>query len=327
MTEKHAESVSRRGIFTGGLAAGALAGTGLLTGAAPAVGAERPGIPGLPTARRQRADGPVARVAPALDPAWQYLTFGPTAFHTWVYGATPQYTSDPNGLHASTGATLIAPVALPQGAVIQEVTFWVYNASASTGLSVGLANWTPPAMTTGGNFSFTTPGAGAHTITLNPPFLASPVDNTKNSYALSSYLEGGGTFGLQGARIAYQPGLVLTSVDPVRKLDTRKAGPLKGKIASGRTKTFSLTPELPAGAAKSALINLTVTETESYGGLNVYAGGGTKPTTPAISWKGATTLTNSTIVPVSPTGDVSVTCGGPQTAKTHVVVDLIGYLS
>lgn len=280
----------------------------------------------MPTTHRGPSDGVVSRVAPALNPAWSYQTFGYTDFHTWPFGTSPTYSVDGNGLHASADVSLRVPLTLPQGAVVREVTFWVYNASASTGLGVGLAVLTPPSTFTGGNFAFTDPGAGSHTVTIDTDFIGSPVDNTVRGYSLSAFLTGGGTHGLSGARIGYENGLVLTNVAPARKLDTRKAGPLKGKIATGKTKTFSLTPELPAGVAKTALVNLTAIETEGGGALAVFAAGGAEPGTPSVSWRGAgDALTNTTVVPVSPTGEVSVSCGGHKGARTHVVVDLLGY--
>jgi hypothetical protein len=320
------ERISRRSLLR---ATGAVVGGGVAMGLGPpsafASEAEPPGAgqaPGMPTVRAAGEANPgiVAAVAPAINPAWSYRVFGYSSFHSQV----PVSTSvDGNGLHAASDATFAAPLDLPQGAVIREATFWVYNSSPSTGLGVGFANLTPPSSFTGGSFAFSGANQGPHTVTINS-FLGSPIDNTARGYHLQSFLTGGATFGLLGARIAWENGYLLSGVQPqVRKLDTRNPGPNSGKISSGQQKTVALTPQLPAGA-KLAVLSLTVTDTVAAGFLGLFPGGTSWPGTSNINWfANGQTLATNVIVPVSSTGTVTMRCQGP--GATHVIVDLIGY--
>lgn len=281
-------------------------------------------LPGMPTSRLQPA-GPEAApaAAPAVNPAWSYLTLGYDSFHPTTALTT---TVDGNGIRPTAGdGTFVYPLHLPQGAVLREATFYVYNVSTSTGLSVGIGVLTPPSTFVGGTFAFTSPTAGVHTVTISSISIGNPVDNTTLGYFLSSYLQAGGQFALQGARIAWENGLVLTPVRPqVRKLDTRLPGPLTGKVVDGQTITVPLTPELPAGA-KLALANVTITETEGAGYLSLFPAGTPFPGTSTINWSGpGAIVANDTTVAVSTSGALSVYCGGTS-ARTHVIIDLLGY--
>lgn len=111
-----------------------------------------------------------------------------------------------------------------------------------------------------------------------------------------------------------------------RKLDTRGPGPLAGPFMNGHSRTVSLLPELPAGAA-AALLNVTVTETVGGGHLVVYPADTTRPETATVNWAQAgQTVGNSSTVVVSPGGAVKIDCGATSGGQTHVVVDLVGYL-
>ena len=125
-------------------------------------------------------------------------------------------------------------------------------------------------------------------------------------------------------RVGYAAPLAFFPVVPqVRKLDTRDPGPLTGKIVSGQTKTLSLGPDVPAGAA-AALVNLTIDQTEASGFLSLFAADIPWPQTSSINWFGpGQTLASSVTVAVSPAQAIKILAGGP--GATHVVVDLLGY--
>ena len=134
-------------------------------------------------------------------------------------------------------------------------------------------------------------------------------------------------FGLFGARVAWSNGLTLTTLaKPIRKLDTRQPGPLTGKIVPGQVKTVRLGPELIAGA-KAALLNVTVTATESFGFLTLYDASQPPPATSTINW-GASgeTIANGATTGVTG-GSLAVLGGGVAASKAHVIVDLVGYYS
>lgn len=111
-----------------------------------------------------------------------------------------------------------------------------------------------------------------------------------------------------------RPGLVPTSVT-------------KGKLAQNQVRTVDLTVGggLPAGA-RAALVNLTVTGTSDGSGfLKVFKPGSPVPSASAINWSsGGQNIANSATVTVSPTGGLTVRCGGTG-ASTDVIVDVAGY--
>jgi len=184
MAEGEDRSVSRRKLL-GGL--GTFAGASLVVGArsgAAAPAAESPAFEGLPTIAPPgyvHPEGVIANVAPAINPAWTYRTLGWDAFFSQTPVAT---TVDLNGLHAPTDATFFAPVELPQGALLREATFFVYNASPTTGLAVGVAISAPPTVILGGAISFSQANALVHTVTISNFDIFNPVDNTSRGYAL-----------------------------------------------------------------------------------------------------------------------------------------------
>jgi len=319
------ERVSRRQVLRGaGLAAGAAAGAVVLpAGALAAEPGQDP--PGVPTAQPGElvSGGLVAAAAPALNPAWTYLTLSYEAF--FVLGTGGALSVGGNGLSAATATSLRAPLALPQGAVLREVTFFVFNSSVGTSLSVGVTVVAPPSATAGGSFAFTQAGANAHTVTITS-FPFNPLDPATRSYSLSAFLQSGATHALVGARVAYTPpGLSFVPLPAqARKLDTRLAGPLTGKIETNQTKVLSLAPELPPGVGKVALLNLTITETEGSGFLALFPGGTDNPGTSSINWSSSgLSLANSAVVAVPAGAEVAILCGGG--GRTHVVVDLVGY--
>lgn len=330
--------LSRRQVLRrAGVAAGAAAGAAVLP--AGGLAAQEPSFD--PTL--MSTDGPVSRspgeivaaAPPPLNPAFTYLTVPFEAFQ--VLGSGGTLTTDNNGLHASTSTNLRAPLQLPHGASLQEVTFFVFNSSANLALAIGVVRFTPPSMVTTSFLSFTQPNQGSHTVTIAADLFGdlNPLDMTASSYGLLAFLTGGVTHGLFGARVAYTPPPVPAPPPPPglffvplavqkRKLDTRDPGPLTSKIASGQTRVLPLAPELPAGAAKAALVNLTITETEDSGFLALFPGGTPYAGTSSINWSSSgLNLANSAVVAVPASGEVAILAGGG--GRTHVVVDLLGY--
>ncbi|HEY0520989.1 MAG TPA: CHRD domain-containing protein [Ilumatobacteraceae bacterium] len=123
---------------------------------------------------------------------------------------------------------------------------------------------------------------------------------------------------------------------PLRAYDSRlNAGP---KIQPGETRTINLnsgfllnsptvnTPAVPAGAT-AAIITLTVAETNAPGGfLTIYSAASTQPATSSINWKAADQdIAVGTQVAVDPNGNIKVT-DGVNTAPTHFIIDVVGYL-
>jgi hypothetical protein len=123
---------------------------------------------------------------------------------------------------------------------------------------------------------------------------------------------------------------------PLRAYDSRLlAGP---KIQPGETRTINLnngftlnaptvqTPAVPAGAT-AAIITLTIAETNAPGGfLTIYSAASAQPATSSINWKAADQdIAVGTQVAVDPSGNIKVT-DGVNTAATHFIIDVVGYL-
>ena len=122
-----------------------------------------------------------------------------------------------------------------------------------------------------------------------------------------------------------------------RSFDSRQ-GTAPAKIAEGGTVAIDLTKDtagdpsgFPAGA-RIALVNLTVTQTEGPGFVQLFATGTpvADVQTSNINWfVDETSIANSSGVPVDATGSITARVGSSTTdtttARTHLIVDLVGY--
>lgn len=128
---------------------------------------------------------------------------------------------------------------------------------------------------------------------------------------------------INGARIGYTlapTGPVLLPA-PVRLYDSRPGT----KIEHGQTRSHGLASRLPVGAV-GAILNVTVTGTESGGFLTVYSASAPAPGTSSINWStSGQTVANGVQTAVSGARAIKVTCGGAG-ARTDYLVDLVGYL-
>lgn len=316
------------GLIAGGGLVAPVAGAAL---AGPASAAPTPGAPttGVPEATRGAL---VAAVAPAVDPAWEYLTIGA---YGWVPDVVTGTTVGSNGFYPSDASCFFRhPLELPQGAVVREVSFFAYNASPSTGVSVIVWRQTPPAPYASVTYDFTTPAANAHVVTLTSGLPT--IDNTTTAYGLMGYLPTGGTFALQGARVAWSNGLVYTPITPTRVYDSRwsSAGGPVGVLHSGTSRTISVADArngsgvtqadlVPVGA-KAITMNLTVTGTTGGGFLAVTPGGSPGFTASTINWSASgQTLANGGDARLDSSRHLKVFCGGG--GSSQFLVDVTGY--
>jgi CHRD domain-containing protein len=123
---------------------------------------------------------------------------------------------------------------------------------------------------------------------------------------------------------------------PLRAYDSRlNAG---AKIQPGETRTISLSTgwQLPTPTVKelavppgatAAIITLTIAETNAPGGfLTIYSAASPQPATSSINWKAADQdIAVGTQVMVNAGAQVKVT-DGINTAPTHFIIDVVGYL-
>ena len=111
------------------------------------------------------------------------------------------------------------------------------------------------------------------------------------------------------------------SVAPTRLLDTRTSS---GPVSGGKSVSFKVGGRvgIPTNAA-AVVLNLTATETKSYGFLTAYAAGSPKPNSSNLSYNSGTTVPNLVVVPVGTDGKVTVSNTSPGTAQ--IIADVEGY--
>jgi hypothetical protein len=296
-------ALTRRGLLAGmGAAAGVAAfGSGIGTaGAAPsrAVGA------GLDPA------------ADTLVPGLTYVVVDGSAFtprdgdSSWPRNVVTQ------GTNLTSGGTLVAPLVVPVGAVLKQVTlYYLFPPGADLQASVQRKPFVgaydalaPPAtLPTGAALqSFTWDVTETVNGTATYAVFVNTLDTTQ--------LVGGLRYGYTPPATAFVPLAAITRV-----LDTRVAG---GKLTPGEERTVTL--GLPAGS-RAGVINLTVTETEAAGFVAVFPAGTTYAGNSSINWFGPNqNLANGVIATVDAAGKITIR-GGVN--KTHVVIDVQGYLS
>jgi len=71
------------------------------------------------------------------------------------------------------------------------------------------------------------------------------------------------------------------------------------------------------------VLNVTVTQTTSYGYLTVSPTGTTRPLVSNLNWSTGTTIPNAVTVKVGTGGSIDLYQSGPGSA--HVIVDVAGY--
>lgn len=117
------------------------------------------------------------------------------------------------------------------------------------------------------------------------------------------------------------------TVTPCRILDTRNApGPYGGPgISSGTSRDFMLAGQcqIPTTAA-SIVLNLTVTDAGSQGGLGAHPTGTSSPPASAISYSSGQTRAKIGIYGLSPDGRLTVRADQPS-GLVHVIIDVSGY--
>lgn len=302
------EGVSRRRVLLG---LGAAAGAAAAVSALPAKASAAPGV--LP------AWSPaVPQAVGASIPGLTYI--GIDAEQFFPSGPTPRQYDVMEGTHLNAPGTIHAGLSLPAGSTIYQVNtgyqgqpiLTIYKrtlqqAANTTGPEQVLLQAVDPSP--GGPFS----------STFNLP---NPIVIDRNStYTISYFLSVGQ--GIFGCSVGYLPptqGFVpFTGGDP-RVLDTRLPGPLSGKLANGEEKVVPL----GFAGARTALINLTVTETVAGGFVAVFSAGIAWPGNSSINWAASNqTIANGVITAVDGSGNIKIRGGGNP---THVIIDRIGFM-
>jgi hypothetical protein len=254
----------------------------------------------------------VARAGVTLTPGLKYDVMDPTEFAGQSLNPRQLFV---NGAGTNpAGGVLFAPLRLPVGAALREVTLSYLNTTA--GFNLILFKMTPGAShATVGSLALP-PGAGGQTATMN---VAEPTTDGSFTYMVDVFTMTAARR-IQGLRVGYvPPPQAFVPNNPVpRVLDTRITG---GKLQNNEERVVPL--GVP-GFASAAVINLTITETELAGFVAVFAANVPWPGNSSINWSvTGQNLANSVITAVDSNGHIKIR-GGVN--PTHVVIDVLGYL-
>lgn len=303
--EQEPNELSRRGLIVG---LGALAGVGAAVT-----------FPTVALAGHQVTGGDQTEALGALKTNLTYLNIDALAFHTPLYtGANNRYSDDTSGTGVNSGTgTLSAPLLLPSGSVIRQLNIAYQGAPSVSIVKRPLASpvaveqvLTPRVLTAGG-------GPKTQTIDLDP---AVPLtDACTYSLRITSLNPGDSVYGVT---VGYEaPGRVFVpfaGTDP-RVYDSRKIA--AGKLAPLEERVIGL----GLAGARTGVFNLTITETEGTGGfVAVFKADIAYPGNSSINWSAANqNVANAVIANLDGAGQIKIR-GGAN--KTHVVVDMVGYL-
>jgi len=270
-----------------------------------------------------RATGPMLRgVAPAalppLTPGLAYVLLDGTGFVPDDPSIHARTTNLGAGYTTAAGWRLLAPLVVPAGSTLKEVTI-AYQAPAPA---------SAPAL-----FIFRQPfGGNLQEVGLLP--LAESPGQSVVTGALDEVVDGTSTYNLHfyvgftdptafvfGVRVGYQPPpQAFVPLVPIgRVLDTRVTG---GKLAANEERVITL--DGVPGFAQGAVINLTVTETEGAGFVAVFPADVGWPGNSSINWSDPDqNIANGVLTATDDTGRIRIR-GGVN--RTHVVIDVVGYL-
>jgi hypothetical protein len=281
----------------------------------------------LSTAESAGAAGPQTEVLGAVVAGSTYLPIdGLDFFPDGQYngGGDPRYVDPITGVGIAftgghTAGQLAATIPLPTGSVIDQINVCYYGSPI---INVFAKSFASPSTPTQLISSPLLAGAGAKTqsFTLDGSIaaLTSIAIAAATSYTLRFYVGAGDS--IHGVTIGYtapQQGFVAADGIP-RVLDTRISG---GKLSPNEERTVVV----GVPGARSALFNITVTDTAGAGGfVACFAADIAYPGNSSINWFGAgQTLANSVLCAVDATGAIKIRGGANL---TDIVIDRIGYV-
>jgi hypothetical protein len=240
---------------------------------------------------------------------------------------------------ASGTGGLVAPLDLPVGATLREVT--VGYAATAAGPVFGV--WKKPIT---GPWAILNdppagralpPAAGVQTATVS---LNEPVDGTATFMVIVNLVSSTNGF-VHGVLVGYVPppssSTGFVPINPVRAFDSRQAGYAnRGPLAPNASRVISIKDAHDAGGtvigadvvpvgARAIACNLTATNTTAGNFLALTPGDATSFTSSAINWVGpGVSIANGLIVSIDGSRQVKV-WGGDQAGSTDFIIDVTGY--
>jgi len=316
MAEQPHTGITRREMIGIG-GAGALA--GLAVAGLPLTAAA------APVRNHVAAWGPVFQDLGPTIPNLTYVNVAGTAFWPLSNPSDRYVEPDSRLVGIGAGGLLVAPLDLPAGSTIQQISFG-YRVSASADATVRIMEQpldagqdpsdapTPVAVAVG-------PGADAvvSSVTVN---LATPaVIKPNHVYTVELLTVVGMT--LRGVSVGYMAptaGFVPFAGATPRVLDTREGAGTK--VAADQ----EITVDLGNAGVRGALVNVTVTETEGLGFAAMFDASIAYPGNSSVNWAApGATVANGVVSAVAADGTVKIRVGGLATAKAHVIVDRLGW--
>jgi len=266
----------------------------------------------------------------------QAATLGYADFQAISTGSNNGTTyADPPSVYNENGTGgVAASLRLPVGSVLRRVDFFGFRGGSAGGnLTFTLYRSTLPTSSARNTLASTTlsgTGEVQGSFDISPGLTIGLGDIvTIEAPSTSQQLR------VAGAVYQYAPaGGIFVPIAPKRAYDSRVDA--AGKIAVGQTRTVSVANEIagnggatnivPTGATGIAY-NITLTATEkSFGYLTVVAGGASTVGPSSVNWdRAGATLANGLQGQVNSAREVSVFCGGDADAKTHFLIDVLGY--
>jgi uncharacterized repeat protein (TIGR03803 family) len=170
-----------------------------------------------------------------------------------------------------------------------------------------------------------TAGAGTSAIT----FAAGPSGSVQIDVTVTDG-NGCGAIGSRSVPITAGPscGSNFYTVQPCRVVDTRNpSGPLGGpSLTGGDSRTFVLTAScgIPE-TAKAISVNIAETEAQGSGHLRIYPAGSPLPEVSVINFRAGQTRANNAILPLGPSGDITVYVGIGSGLHVDFILDVNGY--
>ncbi|MCU1365830.1 MAG: hypothetical protein JWN39_1469 [Ilumatobacteraceae bacterium] len=314
-TDVPTDSVSRRNLLLGmGAVAGAAAGAGLLTSETFAASSS-PARTTLP------AFHPHPEVLAAQIPGLTYLTIDAQQF--WPSTAAQRVYQDTTGSQPNPNDRLWAGLPLPVGSVIYQISVG-YQTQPIIEISRRKITQPNPATAPIQVYQKSLPlspgGPTSSTVNLTGTGAEAPVlIEADSSYTISAFCTAGSSiFNVQIGYVPPTQSFVPFTGTP-RVFDSRLAanGP-KFTINDERT------IDLGIAGARTAIINLTVTETGAGGGfVAVFPANIPYPGNSSINWTAADqNVANGVITSVDATGKIKVRANN----ATHIVIDRIGFM-
>jgi len=310
--EVEREGVSRRSVLLGiGAAAGAAAAITALPSRVSAAASVVPSFsPGVP----QAIGSPIAGLT--------YIGLDAQAF----FPSQPDHRIggdiDLTGTKGFNGERIWAPLPLPAGSIVHQMNVG-YIGQPIAEISRRTIAQPSPAQIPNQVFQQSLPAGGGAPATATFNFDNPVVVEREATYTVSFFIPSMGGSAVFGCSIGYVPPtqsfMPFSGGDP-RVLDTRQPGPLTGKLGPGQEKVVPL----GVAGARSAVLNLTITETVGTGFVAVFPAGVAWPGNSSINWSASNqNIANGVISAVDGNGAIKIRGGSNP---THVVIDRIGFM-